>query len=441
MKQAISVFGLGYVGSVTAACLAYKGHRVMGVDLNPAKVECVESGRSPVLEPGLQEMAAACRQACRLHATTDAARAIQESDVTFICVGTPSRRNGSLDLSAIERVCEEIGQALRKKNGFQTLVLRSTILPGATESLAIPTLEASSGKRAGPDFAVCVNPEFLREGCAIADFFRPPFTVLGAAHPDHLAPLCALYDWVPARVFQVSLADAEMVKYVCNAFHAVKVSFANEIGTLCKCFGVDTDAVMEMFTSDSKLNLSSAYLTPGFAFGGSCLPKDLRALTYCAQKSDLTLPLLESVLHSNRQHIDRALEAVLQTGKKRVALLGLSFKPDTDDLRESPQVSLVKRLLGEGCQVQIWDDQVVLGRLLGSNRQFIEEVIPHFSSLLTDDLQHAVEAAEIVLVATRAVGNQRLAKCLRPEHTVIDLVNLERCRRVESAASYEGICW
>jgi GDP-mannose 6-dehydrogenase len=441
MKQAISVFGLGYIGSVTAACLAYKGHRVMGVDLNPVKVECLESGRSPVFEPGLQEMTAACRQACRLHATTDAARAIQESEVTFICVGTPSRRNGSLDLSAIERVCEEIGQALRGKEDFHTLVLRSTILPGTTESVAIPILEASSGKRAGSDFAVCVNPEFLREGCAVADFLHPPFTILGAAHPDHLAPLCVLYDWVPARIFQASLAAAEMVKYVCNAFHAVKVSFANEIGTLCKCLGVDTDAVMEMFTSDTKLNLSSAYLTPGFAFGGSCLPKDLRALTYCAQKSDLTLPLLESVLPSNQQHIDRALEAVLQTGKKRVALLGLSFKPDTDDLRESPQVSLVKRLLGEGCQVRIWDDQVVLGRLLGSNRQFIEEVIPHIGCLLTDDLQHAVETAEIVLVATRAIGKQRLAKCLRPGHTVIDLVNLEPYRRVESAASYEGICW
>jgi GDP-mannose 6-dehydrogenase len=441
MKQALSVFGLGYVGSVTATGLAYKGHAVLGVDLNPVKVGCLESGRSPVLEPGLQEMVAACRQACRLHATTDAARAIQESDVTFICVGTPSRRNGSLDLSAIERVCGEIGRALRGKMQFHTVVLRSTILPGTTESLAIPTLEATSGKRAGSDFAVCVNPEFLREGCAVADFFHPPFTVLGAAHADHFAPLCALYDWVPARIFQASLSAAEMVKYVCNAFHAVKVSFANEIGTLCKGFGVATDVVMEIFTSDSKLNLSSAYLNPGFAFGGSCLPKDLRALTFGAQKSDLTLPLLESVLPSNQRHIDRALEAVLQTGKKRVALLGLSFKADTDDLRESPQVSLVKRLLGEGLQVWIWDDQVVLGRLLGSNRQFIEEGIPHIGCLLTDDLQHAVEAAEIVLVATRAVGKQRLAKCLRPEHTVIDLVNLERCRRVDSAASYEGICW
>jgi GDP-mannose 6-dehydrogenase len=358
----------------------------------------------------------------------DAARAIQETDLTFICVGTPSCRDGSPDLGALERVCKEIGEALRGKAGCHTVVLRSTVLPGTAQSLVIPALEAASRKNAGADFSVCVHPEFLREGSAVADFLQPPFTILGAAHPDHFAPLCAIYDWVPARMFCVSLAAAEMLKYACNAFHAVKMSFANEIGTFCKQFGVNTDEVMEMFTADGKLNLSKAYLTPGSAFGGSCLPKDLRAIEFGAQTAGIRLPLLEAVLPSNQEHLGRAVEMVLSTGKKKVALLGLSFKPGTDDLRESPQVSIAKRLLGEGCQVKIWDEHVSLGRLVGSNRRFIEEVIPHIGCLLTDDLGQAVEAAEVVVIATPAVGKQTMARYLRPKQAVIDLVNLKTCQ-------------
>ena len=441
MGESISVFGLGYVGSVMVACAASKGHRVIGVDVNPDKVAMLEAGRSPVLEAGLDELVRAGHDACRLHAMTSATEAVCASNISFICVGTPSLRNGKLDFGGIERVCTEIGRALRKKSGFHTVVLRSTILPGTAQGIAIPALEASSGKRFGIDFAVCVNPEFLREGCAVADFFHPPFTIMGAAEADHLTSLRTIYEWVPGRVFETSLEVAEMVKYVCNAYHAVKVDFANEIGTLCKYAGVDAEAVTQIFTSDSKLNVSPAYLSPGFAFGGSCLPKDLRALKYLSKEFDLNLPLLESILPSNQEHLERAVEAVLLTNKKRVAMLGLSFKPGTDDLRESPQVQLIKRLLGEGCQVQIWDENVWLGRLVGSNKQYIEETIPHIGSLLHTHLEEVVRSSEVVVIGTRFSEKEKLEILLTPEQTVIDLVNLKKSERPNGAHSYQGICW
>jgi GDP-mannose 6-dehydrogenase len=441
VPQSISVFGLGYVGSVTASCFAHLGHRVIGVDVNPEKVEMLGSGRSPIVEAGVDELMAKAHQSSRLRATTDTCQAISESDVSFLCVGTPSLPNGKLDLCHVEHVCREIGRGLRNKPSYHWVVLRSTVLPGTTETLAIPTLEAASGKRAGADFAVCYNPEFMREGSAVADFFEPPFSVLGAACPEHLKPVRELYQGAQSRIFETSLSVAEMVKYSCNAFHALKVSFANEIGTLCRHLGVDAQAVTDILISDAKLNISPAYLKSGFAFGGSCLPKDLRALTYRAKELDLKLPLLESVLPSNREHIERAVEAVLNTRKKKVGLLGLSFKAGTDDLRESPHVQLAKRLLGEGCQIRIWDQDVSLGRLVGSNRKYIEEVIPHFGSLLVHDLQEVVASAEVVVVGTRAVDRSTLAACLRPQQIVIDLVNLEKARRADQAGEYQGICW
>lgn len=441
MAQSISVFGLGYVGSVMAVCLAHKGHRVLGVDVNRAKVEILESGCSPVLEPQLSEMAAQAHRECRLHATTDVAAAVNASEISFVCVGTPSLRNGKLDLNAVKRVCNEIGRAIRQKAGFHTLVFRSTVLPGTTQTVAIAELEAASGKRSGVDFAVCYNPEFMREGSAVGDFFQPPYTILGCEDSNHLAPLRDLYQWAPGRILETSLAVAEMVKYMSNAFHALKVTFANEMGTLCKHLGVDTAEVTEIFASDTKLNISPAYLSPGFAFGGSCLPKDLRALTYRCKELDLRLPLLEAVLDSNAEHIERAVEAVLCTNKRKVGLLGLSFKAGTDDLRESPQVQLVKRLLGEGCEVRIWDDHVSMGRLVGSNRQFIEDVIPHIGSLLLPGVRDVVETAEVVVIGTRAVAKETLASCLRPEHVVIDLVNFKGNRQLDGPALYQGLCW
>jgi GDP-mannose 6-dehydrogenase len=436
----ISVFGMGYVGSVTSACFAHVGHSVTGVDVSPAKVEMMASGRSPIIEARMSELVEAGHRTGLLRATTNAEDAVRDSEISFVCVGTPSLRSGKLDLGYVERVVREIGAALKKKDSYHVIVLRSTVLPGTTESLVIPTLEKASGCRAGTDFAVCYNPEFMREGSAVADFLEPPYTVLGAQDPKHLAVVRQLYDAVSSPVFETSIPVAEMVKYVCNAFHAVKIGFANEVGTLCKNLGVDAEAVTKIYTSDTKLNISPAYLSPGFAFGGSCLPKDLRALSHCAKELDLALPLLESVLPSNAQHIDRAVDAVLRTNKKKISFLGLSFKPGTDDLRESPQVQMIKRLLGEGCQVRVWDRDVLLGQLAGSNRQYIEEVIPHIGSLLSANLEEVVRSGEVVVIATK-VDKEQLARCLGRDQIVIDLVNLASASRPGAGASYQGICW
>ena len=441
MSRSISVFGLGYVGTVTAACLAHKGNSVIGVDLSPAKVDAMDAGRSPIVEPRVGDMIAAANRECRLHATSDAEAAVLKTEISFLCVGTPSLRNGKLDLGHIEPVCRQIGQALKKKDSFHLVVLRSTVLPGTAESLVIPALEQSSGKRLGKHFGVCVNPEFMREGTAVADFLEPAMTIIGASDPTHSAVLRDLYSWAPGHIFETSFRSAEMVKYVCNSWHAVKVAFGNEIGTLAKELGVDAEAVMEIFCADTKLNISSSYLKPGFAFGGSCLPKDLRALNYRAKELDVELPLLESILSSNEEHLTRAVDMVLKTGKRKIAVLGLSFKAATDDLRESPQVQLVKRLLGEGCDIRIWDDNVSLGRLIGSNREYIEQSIPHIGSLLCSTLEQALEKAEVVVIATRGLDREMLRISLRSSQIVIDLVNLEKARRVSAAAASEGLCW
>jgi GDP-mannose 6-dehydrogenase len=441
MSPSISVFGLGYVGTVTAACLAHKGHNVIGVDLSPAKVKAMQAGRSPIVEPKVEKLISECRAADCLHASSDSEYAILNSEISFLCVGTPSLRNGKLDLGHIEPVCQEIGLVLKKKNEFHLVVLRSTVLPGTAEVIVIPALEKSSGKKLGQDFGVCVNPEFMREGTAVADFLEPTMTVIGAADSKHSGMLREIYKWAPGRIFETSFRSAEMVKYVCNAWHAVKVSFANEVGTLAKELGVDAEALVQIFTADTKLNISSTYLKPGFAFGGSCLPKDVRALNYRAKELDLNLPLFQSILPSNNEHLDRAVQMVLETGKKKVGMLGLSFKAATDDLRESPQVQLVKRLLGEGRQVRIWDDNVSLGQLLGSNRQYIEEVIPHIGSLLSTSVSEVLTHAEVVVIATRGLDENELRRGLRPDHVVVDLVNLERRSRPATAGDYEGICW
>ncbi len=435
----VSVFGLGYVGSVTAACLAHVGAKVTGVDIDSHKVELLSAGRSPIVEKRMDELADGGHRNGNLRATTDVGLAVRESEISFICVATPSQRNGKLDLSSIERVSVEIGQELRHKKAFHTVVVRSTVLPGTAESLVIPTLEKASGKCHGVHFAVCMNPEFMREGTAVDDFFHPPFTILGRSEAAHAEPLRQLYSFISAPLFEASLREAEMVKYVCNSFHALKVSFANEIGTFCQRLGVDPSKVIEIFTADTKLNISPAYLSPGFAFGGSCLPKDVRALNYRAKELDLDLPLLRSVLPSNSEHIERAAQAVLQTDKRRVGLLGLSFKAGTDDLRESPSVQLVKRLLGEGLEIKIWDDKVALGRLVGSNRRFIEETIPHIGSLLCEDMVQVIESADVILLGTKAVSPESIAHQLRPEQVVIDLVRMKVPQPVAVATKATGV--
>src|ERR1700693_489164 len=410
MNPSISVFGLGYVGTVTAACLAHTRHNVIGVDLSPTKVEAMQAGRSPIVEPRVGTLISQSRAEGRLHATSDSSYAVLNSEISFLCVGTPSLRNGKLALRHIEPVCRKIGEVLKKKNGFHLVVLRSTVLPGTAETIVVPALEKSSGKKLGRDFGVCVNPELSGEGAAVGDFRDPAMTVIGAAESKHSGILREVYKWVPGRIFETSFRSAEMTKYVCNAWHAVKVSFANEVGTLAKELGVDAESVVEIFIADTKLNISPTYLKPGFAFGGSCLPKDVRALNYRAKELDLDLPLFQAIMPSNEEHLDRAVEMVLETGKKKIGMLGLSFKAATDDLRESPQVQLVKRLLGEGRQVRIWDDNVSMGRLIGSNRQYIEEVIPHIGSLLAASVAEVLKDAEVVVIATRGLDASELSK-------------------------------
>jgi GDP-mannose 6-dehydrogenase len=431
MNQRLSVFGLGYVGSVTAACLAQRGNTVIGVDPNATKVDMLKSGKSPIVEAGLEDLIREAKQKGLLTATTDPKEAVLNSDISFISVGTPSMRNGRLELAHVEAVCKEIGEALRSKSSFHWIVLRSTALPGTTESLVIPTIEKASGKQEGRDFGVCFNPEFLREGTAVADFNQPPMTVLGTNSPAKLAPVRELYAWATSPRYETAVTTAEMVKYVCNAFHALKVAFANEIGSICAQLDIEAKAVMDIFKADTRLNISTAYLTPGFAFGGSCLPKDLRALTYRAKELDLQLPLITSIMPSNTEHVQRAVDKILATNKRRIGVIGLSFKPGTDDLRESPIVHLVKRLLGEGCEIMIYDHNVSLGRLMGSNRQFIEDTIPHIGMLLSDDIDQVLQHGDVIVLGMKGL-EEKLAT-LTPDQVVIDLVSPHTVKRPQAA--------
>lgn len=436
----ISVFGLGYVGSVTATCFAHLGNHVIGVDVNSTKVQLLNSGKSPIVEAQVEELATEAHALGHLSATTDIEAAIGNSEISFICVATPSLRNGKLDLRSIKLVAEQIGHVLRTKDQFHTVVIRSTVLPGTAESIVIPLLQSASGKVEGKDFAVCSNPEFMRESSAVYDFFHPPFTILGAGEESNLAGLKQLYSFSSTPVFLTELKVAEAVKYVCNAFHALKVCFANEIGTICQHLAVPPDKVMKIFAADSKLNISPAYLMPGFAFGGSCLPKDVRALMYRAKELDLRLPLIESLLPSNSEHVERAVQSILATGKRKIGVLGLSFKAGTDDLRESPSVHVIKRLLGEGCQIRVWDDKVSMGRLVGSNRQFIEEFIPHIGSLLSDNLEQVITSSEVIVVTTNAVDIGEVAGEIEPSQILLNLVKLEQQHGVAvSAAAPEGV--
>jgi GDP-mannose 6-dehydrogenase len=435
----LSVFGLGYVGCVSAACFAREGHDVIGVDVNPTKVEIINGGKSPIVESGIGELIGEMVTAGRLSATTDSAEGIRSSEGSLICVGTPSNPNGSLNLTYIKRVCQEIGAALEGKSERHIIVMRSTMLPGTIESVVIPTLEVYSGKKAGRDFGVCVNPEFLREGTSLKDFYSPPFTLIGADDEETAMLVRRLYSGVDAPCLIVGVKAAEMVKYACNCFHALKVSFANEIGNVCKELGIDSHEVMNVFCHDTKLNLSSYYLKPGFAFGGSCLPKDLRAITYKAKELDVETPLLSSVLQSNRQQVERAIEMVLRTGRKRVGVLGFSFKAGTDDLRESPMVALIETLIGKGMQLAIYDRDVSLARLFGANKEYIEREIPHVSQLMRPSIEEVLEHAEVLIIGNKAEEFREVATKLRSDQVLIDLVRLFDDR--SSNGAYQGICW
>lgn len=435
----ISIFGLGYVGTVSAGCLADDGHEVVGVDPLPTKVDLINRGQSPIIETDIGEIIAATVKAARLRATSDPVEAIRQTELSFVCVGTPSQPNGNLDLRYIRRICEQIGEALKSKSARHTVVIRSTILPGTMHKMVIPTLEEFSGKKAGVDFGVCNNPEFLREGSAVIDFRQPPKTVIGESDQASGDILAALYEKLDAPLIRTNVETAEMVKYVDNSWHALKIGFANEIGTLGKSLGVDAHQVMKIFCQDRKLNISTAYLSPGFAFGGSCLPKDLRALSYQAKMHDLHLPILTSILPSNEMQIARGVQLITEKGYTRVGILGFSFKAGTDDLRESPLIEVIERLIGKGYDLRIYDKNVNIASLVGANRDFILNHIPHISKLMVSDIGAVLNHAQTVVIGNKDPDFKIVPERLREGQFLVDFV-----RVVEGSSkngNYDGICW
>ena len=433
----ISIFGLGYVGAVCAGCLSARGHHVLGVDISPAKIELINQGKSPIVEPGLEQLLQDGVSKGRLRGTTDVQAAILATDLSLLCVGTPSKKNGDLDLVYMEAVCQQIGTALRDKGSRHTVVVRSTVLPGTVKNVVVPILEQYSGKQAGVDFGVAVNPEFLRESTAIQDYDFPAMTVIGELDSQSGDLLESLYTELDATVIRKTIEVAEMIKYTCNVWHATKVTFANEIGNIAKAAGVDGREVMDVVCQDHKLNLSRYYLRPGFAFGGSCLPKDVRALTYRAASLDVKAPLLDSLMASNVSQVQNAFDLIERQDKRKIALLGLAFKAGTDDLRESPLVELAERLIGKGYQLHIFDENVEYARVHGANKEYIESKIPHVSSLLHGDLQQVIDDAEVIILGN---NDPRFASALQAGHgkQVIDLVGFMPGL---SDSRTQGICW
>ncbi|AXO62964.1 UDP-glucose/GDP-mannose dehydrogenase family protein [Pseudomonas sp. phDV1] len=434
----ISIFGLGYVGAVCAGCLSARGHDVIGVDISANKIDLINNGKSPIVEPGLEELLQQGLRQGRLRGTTDVAAAVLESDVSFICVGTPSKKNGDLELNYIEGVCREIGMAMRDKNERHTVVVRSTVLPGTAKNVVLPILEDCSGKKAGVDFGLAVNPEFLRESTAIKDYDFPPMTVIGELDKASGDLLASIYEELDAPIIRKDIEVAEMIKYTCNVWHAVKVTFANEIGNIAKAVGVDGREVMDVVCQDHKLNLSKYYMKPGFAFGGSCLPKDVRALNYRAGSLDVEAPLIGSLMRSNAAQVQKAFDIIASHDSRKVALLGLSFKAGTDDLRESPQVELAEMLIGKGFDLSIYDRNVEYARVHGANKEYIESKIPHVSSLLNSDLDDVVAKADIIVLGNSDERFARLAEQAPSGKRVIDLVGF---MPHASNGVAEGICW
>jgi len=433
----ISVFGLGYVGIVTAACLSRDGHRVVGIDNQQVKVDLVNSGRTPIVEDYVGELIEKGVNSGLLTATGDVHEAIANSTMSLICVGTPSRKNGSLNTDAVSRVCAEIGKAIADKNAPHTVVLRSTVLPGTMRDVVIPALREHAGHVAG--LQIGNNPEFLREATAVYDYDHPPKIVIGAETEAAAQEIASIYNNIDAPTFLTSVEVAELVKYADNAWHATKVAFGNEIGNISKAVGVDSHEVMRIFCKDEKLNISPRYLTPGFAFGGSCLPKDVRALTYKGRELDLELPLLSSLMRSNEEQIDRAFDAIMAYGKRRISVFGISFKAGTDDLRESPQVALVERLLGKGMDIRIYDRFVNFARLYGANRDYILNHIPHISDILIDDFDEVLKHGEVLIVGNPAPEFDAIPGLCRKDQHIYDLVRVKEAGKAQGG--YEGVNW
>lgn len=434
----ISVFGMGYVGAVSAGCLAEDGHVITGVDPNRTKVDLINAGKTPIIEKDIGEIIARAVASRKLSATVDCERAVLGSEMSLICVGTPSLTNGSLDLSHVRQVCEEIGAVLVRKSAFHVVTVRSTMLPGSIRSVVIETLEKFSGKKAGIDFGVCINPEFLREGTAVYDYRHPPKTVIGETDTVSGDVLLRLYAGMDAPVIRTDLETAEMVKYSDNAWHAVKVAFSNEIGTICKAVGIDSHKVMAIFCKDLKLNLSPYYMKPGFAFGGSCLPKDVRALTHRARSLDLELPLMNAILPSNERQVRNGIRLIVDRGNKKIGILGFSFKAGTDDLRESPLVTVIEYLLGKGYALKLYDRNVNLAALTGANQDYILHHIPHIARLMVGSITELTDFAETIVIGNASEEFRGVPDALKPHQSVVDLVRIVPWT---SAGAYDGIGW
>ncbi|MCA9473003.1 MAG: nucleotide sugar dehydrogenase [Nitrospirales bacterium] len=436
----VSIFGLGYVGAVSLGCLARDGHQVVGVDLDQTKLDLIRKGATPIIEEGMEELMRHAGSCGRVEVTNNASDGVHRSEVSFVCVGTPARSNGSQDLTAIQRLSEQVGEAMRTKTDYHVFVIRSTVFPGTVEDIIVPIIEKHAGKQCGKDFDVCFQPEFLREGSSIKDYDNPPFTVIGTASKRAEKVLHDLFGHLPCEFLVTSIRTAEMLKYACNIFHALKATFANEVGRLSQAMGVDSHAVMEMVCRDTRLNISPAYLRPGFAFGGSCLPKDLKAMLYVAKSKDVSVPMLGNVLTSNAIHIDHAINMVLESGKKSIGLIGLSFKSGTDDLRESPLVVMAERFIGKGLNLRIYDPEVNVARLIGANRRYIEETIPHISSLMIKNCEDLIAQSDVLIVglSDKAIM-ETLYQNTSDEQMILDLVNIPQKNRIRG--EYHGVCW
>jgi GDP-mannose 6-dehydrogenase len=434
----ISIMGLGYVGAVSAGCLAEEGHEVIGVDPQQAKVDLINEGRTPIIERDIGDMIERKVREGRLRATTNVYEAVRHSDLSLICVGTPSMGNGHIDLTYVKRVCQQIGEALKDHHGH-TVVVRSTMLPGTMRNVVIPALEEASGLKAGEDFGLCINPEFLREGTAVHDYFHPPKTVIGEIDAASGDVLVKLYGHMPCPLIRTDYETAEMVKYADNTWHALKVGFANEIGNICKALKLDSHKLMDIFCQDTKLNLSPYYLKPGFAFGGSCLPKDVRAISYKAKTLDVSVPIINAILPSNQEQIERGIRTVIEKGSKKVGILGFSFKAGTDDLRESPIVELVERLIGKGYDLRVYDSNVRMASLRGANRDYILNHIPHISKLMVGTIQEVLDHAGTIVIGNGSAEFRELPKLLTPPQQIVDLVRISDSTSL--VGLYDGICW
>jgi GDP-mannose 6-dehydrogenase len=434
----ISIMGLGYVGAVSAGCLAEEGHEVIGVDPQHAKVDLINEGRTPIIERDIGDIIERNVAEGRLRATSDVQEAVRYTDVSLICVGTPSLGNGHIDLKYVKRVCEQIGEGLRNHHGH-TVVVRSTMLPGTMRTVVIPTLESASGLKAGQDFGLCINPEFLREGTAVHDYFHPPKTVIGELDKASGDVLAKLYGHMPCPLIRTDYETAEMVKYADNTWHALKVGFANEIGNICKGLGLDSHKLMDIFCQDTKLNLSPYYLKPGFAFGGSCLPKDVRAISYKAKTLDISTPIINAILPSNQEQIERGIRAVIDKGNRKIGILGFSFKAGTDDLRESPMVELVERLIGKGYDLRVYDTNVRMASIHGANREYILNHIPHISRLMVPTLEEVLNHAGTIVIGNGSPEFRDVPRLLAAGQSIVDLVRIAETRSVEGI--YDGICW